>query len=178
MDPQAQISVFPTLSPRRMRAWVLSHCSRVWLFATPWTTAYQAPVSMGFSRQEYWSGLPCPSPGDLPDPGIEPKSPVLASRFFATNTTWEAQVIHLGTQWIDRTPEFSLEAICPRYHHIPIPAPRTVFIGLLGCSRGRSCKHPVSLATLIGNLADGIFLHCSDSPCSQRFGRNRIHLFP
>ena len=62
MDPQAQISVFPTLSPRRMRAWVLSHCSRVWLFATPWTTAYQAPVSMGFSRQEYWSGLPCPSP--------------------------------------------------------------------------------------------------------------------
>ena len=41
-------------------------------FATPWTTARQAPLSMGFSRQEYWSGLPFPSPGDLPDPGIEP----------------------------------------------------------------------------------------------------------
>ena len=49
--------------------------SRVRLFATPWTVAYQAPPSMGFSRQEYWSGLPFPSPGDLPDPGIEPKSP-------------------------------------------------------------------------------------------------------
>ena len=43
--------------------------------ATPWTVAYQAPLSMGFSRQEYWSGLPFPSPGDLPDPGIEPRSP-------------------------------------------------------------------------------------------------------
>ena len=51
--------------------------SRVRLFATPWTVAYQAPPSMGFSRQECWSGLPFPFPGDLPDPGIEPGSPVL-----------------------------------------------------------------------------------------------------
>ena len=51
--------------------------SRVRLFATPWTVAYQAPPSMGFSRQECWSGLPFPSPGDLPDPGIKPGSPVL-----------------------------------------------------------------------------------------------------
>ena len=50
--------------------------SRVRLFVTPWTAAYQAPPSMGFSRQEYWSGLPFPSPGDLPDPGIKPWSPV------------------------------------------------------------------------------------------------------
>ena len=49
--------------------------SRFWLFATPWTVAYQAPPSMGFSRQEYWSGLPFPSPGDLPDRGVEPGSP-------------------------------------------------------------------------------------------------------
>ena len=49
--------------------------SRVRLFATPWTVAYQAPPSMGFSRQEYWSGLPFPSPGDLPYPGIKPGSP-------------------------------------------------------------------------------------------------------
>ena len=48
--------------------------SRVQLFATPWTVAHQVPPSMGFSRQEYWSGLPVPSPGDLPDPGIEPRS--------------------------------------------------------------------------------------------------------
>ena len=51
--------------------------SRVRLFATLWTVAYQAPLSMGFSRQEYWSGLPFPFPGDLPDPGIEPGSPTL-----------------------------------------------------------------------------------------------------
>ena len=51
--------------------------SRVQLFATPLTVAYQAPLSMGFSRQECWSGLPFPSPGDLPDPGIEPQSPAL-----------------------------------------------------------------------------------------------------
>ena len=48
--------------------------SRVRLFATPWTVAYQALPSVGFSRQEYWSGLPFPSPGDLPDPGIKPGS--------------------------------------------------------------------------------------------------------
>ena len=51
--------------------------SRVQLFATPWTVAHQAPPSMGFSRQEYWTGLPFPSQGDLPDPGIGPRSPAL-----------------------------------------------------------------------------------------------------
>ena len=51
--------------------------SRVRLFVTPWTVAHQAPPSMGFSRQEYWRGLPFPSPGDLPDPGIKPGSPAL-----------------------------------------------------------------------------------------------------
>ena len=55
--------------------------SRVRLFATPWTVAYQAPPSMGFSRQEYWSGLPFPSPGDLPDPGIEWVSRIPGRRF-------------------------------------------------------------------------------------------------
>ena len=51
--------------------------SGIQLFATPWTVAYYAPLSIGFSRQEYWSGLPFPSPEDLPDPGIEPRSPTL-----------------------------------------------------------------------------------------------------
>ena len=51
--------------------------SRVRLFVTPWTVAHQAPQSMEFSKQEYWSGLPFPSPGDLPNPGIEPGSPAL-----------------------------------------------------------------------------------------------------
>ena len=64
---------------------VLSHFSRVRLFATLRTVAHQVLLAMGFSRQEYWSGLPCPPPGDLPDPGIEPIStisPALADRFF------------------------------------------------------------------------------------------------
>ena len=59
--------------------------------ATPWTAAYQASLSMGFSRQEHWSGLPCLPPGDIPNPGIEPMSlisPALAGRFFTTSTTW------------------------------------------------------------------------------------------
>ena len=59
---------------------------------TPWTVAHQAPLSMGFPRPEYWSGLSFPSPRYLPDPGIEPKSPVLAGRFFTTDwATREAQ---------------------------------------------------------------------------------------
>ena len=58
---------------------VLSH---VWFFATLWTVAHQTALFMGFSRQEYWSGLPFPSPGDLPQPGIKPMSPTLASEFF------------------------------------------------------------------------------------------------
>ena len=60
---------------------------------TLWTVAPQAPLSMGFSRQEYWSGLPCLPPGDLPDPGITPMSLMslaLAGEFFTTSTTWEA----------------------------------------------------------------------------------------
>ena len=57
--------------------WKVKLLSRVQLFATPWTVAYQAPQSMEFSRQEYWSGLPFPSPQDLPDPGIKPESPTL-----------------------------------------------------------------------------------------------------
>jgi len=55
--------------------WVLSHFTRVRLFATPWTITHQAPLSREFSRQKYWSELPCPPPGDLPYPGIEPTTP-------------------------------------------------------------------------------------------------------
>ena len=61
---------------------MLSHFSRVRLCVTPETTAHQAPPSLGFSRQEHWSRLPFPSPGDLPDPGIEPTSPALTGWFF------------------------------------------------------------------------------------------------
>ena len=61
----------------RVKAWKHQSFSRVRLFATPWTVAHQAPLSIGFSRQEYWSRFPSPSPRDLPDPGMEPRSPAL-----------------------------------------------------------------------------------------------------
>ena len=67
--------------------------SLIRLFATPWIVANQASLSMGFPRQEYWSGLPFPSPSELPDPGIECvslESPALAGGFFTTNTIQEA----------------------------------------------------------------------------------------
>ena len=64
-------------SPSLMSESEVKLLSRFWPFATPWTVAHQAPPSMGFSRQEYWRGLPLPSPGNLPDPGIEPRSPTL-----------------------------------------------------------------------------------------------------
>ena len=83
---------------------LLSPCFMIWLHAgcficvqlcvTPWTVAHQAPLFMGFSRQQYWSKEPCPPPGDLPDPGIKPRylmSPALADRFFTTSPTWEGE---------------------------------------------------------------------------------------
>ena len=73
-------------------AWVISHFNRIWLCETLWNLARLAHLFMGFRRQEYWSGLPCPSSGDHPDPGMGPpslKSPVLAGWFFSTSATWK-----------------------------------------------------------------------------------------
>ena len=77
-----------------VHAW-LSCFNHVQLFVTLWTVAHQVPLSMEFSRQEYWRRLPCPSAGYLPDPGIKPMSlasPALTGRFFTTHATWEAPV--------------------------------------------------------------------------------------
>ena len=76
-----------------MCAYVQSRFSCVQLLVILWTAAPQPPLSMEFSRQEYWSGSPCPPPGDFPYPGTEPMSlmfPALAGRFFTTSTNWEA----------------------------------------------------------------------------------------
>ena len=70
--------------------------SRVRFFVTKWTIALQAPLSMGFFRQEYWSGLPCSPLGDLPDPGIKPVSlvsPALSEGLFTTCATWKATLV-------------------------------------------------------------------------------------
>ena len=90
------IIVILVLVPWKFWKWKCKSLSRVWLFATPWIIAHQAPLSMGFSRQEHWSGLPCPSPGDLPDPGIEPvslMSSALAGMFFTTSATVGMKVL-------------------------------------------------------------------------------------
>ena len=70
-------------------------------FVTPWTVACQAPLSMGFPRQEYWSGVPFPSPGDLPKPGIEPVSPALAGGFYATEPPGKPLVLYKLYLWFN-----------------------------------------------------------------------------
>ena len=89
---------------------VVSCLSHVLLFVTPCTAvAHQIPLSKGFSRREYWNGLPCPSPGDLPDPGIEPttlRSPALAGGFFTTSATWEAP---RNTYWKNKNNSYILK---------------------------------------------------------------------
>ena len=79
----------------------ISHFSHVQLFVTLRTIACQAPLSIEFARQEYWNGFPCPSPGDLPHPGIEPASltsPASAGELFTTSTTWEAHMYTQGSK--------------------------------------------------------------------------------
>ena len=100
--------------------------SRVRLVATPWTAAHRAPLSMRFPRQEYWSELPFPSPGDLPDPGIKPTSPMspaLAGRFFTTELPgksyllllekqfrWQSEEALLEQQWWERAVKSGIES--------------------------------------------------------------------
>ena len=122
----------------RAQAWVwstrewqdvcmLSRFSCVRVFATLWTIACQGPLSMEFSRQEYWSGLPCPPPGDLPDPGIwhvSLMSPALSGGFFTTSATWEVQqqddmsivgkVDKIKINWRPASKFKALWKLCPR----------------------------------------------------------------
>ena len=85
-----------------MYAKSLQWCPILCPIQTLWTVAHQTPLSMGFSRQEYWSGLPCSPPGDLPNPGIEPESlmsPALAGVVFTNSATWEAPEMHPCLVW-------------------------------------------------------------------------------
>ena len=83
--------------------------SRVQLFVTPWTVAYQAPMSMGFSRQESWSGLPFPSPGDLPDPGIEPGFPALEADALTSEPPGNPQKGQKGMVYYSRRVDGQME---------------------------------------------------------------------
>ena len=104
-------------------------------FVILWTAARQAPLSMGFPRQKYWSGLPLPSPGDLPDPGIGPVSPALAGRFFTAAPPGKPQQTNTGT----KIPQFGntccvilimgslVKSSCCCHHHGP-HQPRTLWV--------------------------------------------------
>ena len=100
-------------SERKVKVKSLSH---VQLFATPWTVALQDPLSMGFSRQKYWSGLPFPSPGDLPDPGIKPRSPALQANALTSEPS---------------------KYLLTSYFCIPVPLKKRTSLGV---SSRRSCK--------------------------------------
>ena len=95
-DTTEWLTLSLSLSDLMMGLCVLS-LSHVWLFASPWTIAHQASLSMEFFRQEYWSGMPFPTPGDLPASGIKPTSlvpPALSGRFLTASTTWEAPTMN------------------------------------------------------------------------------------
>ena len=92
--------------------------SRVRLFATPWTEAYQAPPSMGFSRQEYWSGLPFPSPGDLPDPGIEPGSPAFQADALTSEPPGKPYMFYMLSKILAT---WELFLVAEPYHSLNVP---------------------------------------------------------
>ena len=91
--------------------------SRVRLFETPWTVAHQAPPSMGFSRQEYWSGLPFPSPGNLPNPGIEPRSLALQADALTSEPPGK-QGLTKYIQSLERKKIFHLEYYTQHDYHL------------------------------------------------------------
>ena len=93
---------------------MLSCFSHVQLFTTPRTVAHQAPLSMGFSRQEYWSGLPCPLPGGLPNLEMELESltsPALAGRLFTTSATWRGEGPLRCMRWAITTVNYSAQNV-------------------------------------------------------------------
>ena len=105
----------------RIYIYITHNCQN---FATPWTVAYQASPSMGFSRQECWSGLPFPSPGDLPDPGIEPRSPALQADALPSEPPGKPTTYMLGEHNIHM---YSLRKIF-RYFNIHLLLPSHSFI--------------------------------------------------
>ena len=118
------VAVIKNTKNTKYTKWVymLSH---VWLFVTPWTVAHQAPLSTGFFRPEYWSGLPFPLPGDLLNPGIKPVSLTSAfvGGFFITSSTWEIPC----NLYQHPFPEFFssgiTETLCPLNNNLQFPPP-------------------------------------------------------
>ena len=123
--------------------YVLSHYSRVQLFVTPWTVARQAPLSIGFSRQEYWSGLPCPPLGGSSQPwdkAASLTSPALAGRSFTNSTTWEAQ-----PEWMVNTrSRYKWWGLIPRVREWAMQSSKCdcLHIYLVSCPQLPTSKYP------------------------------------
>ena len=95
-SPSLQADSLPSEPPGKpdvIRKWTWKWLSHVWLFVTPWTIAHQSPPSKEFSSQEYWSGFPFPSTGDLPNPGIEPRSPALQAEFYFYQLSYKGRPV-------------------------------------------------------------------------------------
>ena len=137
------------------RKWKYYSLSRVGLFETPWAAAHQAPLSMGFSRQEYWSGLPCPPPGGLPNPGIEPGSPALQADSFPSEPPgkppqgWGVDPKRLSLSCSQRTLSSCITPLLPSL---------TLCIHyMLSLCSLPPCKHCLSLTSmLLSNLSSSL----------------------
>ena len=143
---------------------------RIQFFATPWTIAYQALPSIGFSRQEYWSGLPCPPPGGLPNPGIKHESvapPALAGRLFTTSATWEAHTIGFSSaQSLSRVRLFATPRIAARQASLFITISRSSF----RLTSIESMSHPAISSSVVPFSSCPRSLPASESfPMSQLF---------
>ena len=131
--------------------------SHVWLFVTLWTIAHQGPLSMGFTRQEYWSGLPFPSPGDLPDSGIEPQSPSLQTDSLPSEPPGNPVLLI-------RVPDYSLLYTSP-------------WLGRFLCSVSPQLMHEESCCRLYCFAIEGIMPHTSRIglwPAGAMIKRNKI----
>ena len=149
--------------------------SRVWLFVTPWTVAYQPPPSMEFSRQAYWSGLPFPSPGDLPDPGIKPRSPTLQADTLPSEPPGKPLTAVLGQP--EGKPAFSVQLFYLLW--TDFYSPRSLFFSFLiyenvrvywtclwleriikGCTNYISCQINITLRSPADDLTSQSHLGC------------------
>ena len=131
--------------------------SRVQLFGTPWIVACQAPLSTEFSRQEYWSGLPFPSLGDLPDPGIEPRSPALQADSFSSEPSGKHYVkTYFDHDWNGRDSILQVPRAISNWHNLG------VIIESLGI-RGNLCFHPFNKYLLSTYYTWGTMLCARDA---------------
>ena len=157
---------------------MLSRLSHVWLFVTLWTVAHQAPLSIGFSRQKYWSRLPCTPPGDLPDPGIEPKSlvyPALADRFFTTSATWEAHslIIQLQNIWLKNWRSESHSVMFDSLYTVHGILQTLVEWVVFPFSRG--CSQPKD-QTQVSSIADWFFISWTTREDQEKTGVGSLFL--